>query len=166
MANNVLDSGKVTQVNLPRQESVKTATWLVLQQGQQEVAVEEGEEEDGDDDGDREKEDNKNNNSTTTTAPPTSKDMGSLNKFTQHVSSRLSFKLVIRSLKAVLNWVRTRVYEQLCLLEIFKLTVSFLIDVFALGERLCSRPMSMHSGARDVSSAGSSAGYGSKRLIG
>ena len=35
-------------------------------------------------------------------------------------------------------------------------------DVFALGERLFSRPMSMNSDARDVSSAG----YGSKLLIG
>ena len=66
------------------------------------------------------------------------------------------------NIKAVPNWARTRVYEQLCLLEIFKLAVSFLIDVFDLGERLCSRPMSMHSDARDVSSTG----YGSKLLIG
>ena len=32
--------------------------------------------------------------------------------------------------------------------------LSFLIDVFALGERLFSRPMSTSSDARDVSSAG------------
>ena len=69
---------------------------------------------------------------------------------------------ILWSLKAVLNRARLRVYEQLCLLEIFKLAVSFLIDVFALGERLCSRPMSTHSDARDVSSTG----YGSKLLIG
>ena len=69
---------------------------------------------------------------------------------------------ILWSLKAVLNWARLRVYEQLCLLEIFKLAVSFLIDVFALGERLCSRPMSTRSDARDVSSTG----YGSKLLIG
>ena len=37
-----------------------------------------------------------------------------------------------------------------------------LIDVFALGERLSSRPMSMNSDARDVSSAG----YESKLLTG
>ena len=37
-----------------------------------------------------------------------------------------------------------------------------LIDVFALGERLFSRPMSMSFDARYVSSAG----YGSKILIG
>ena len=65
-------------------------------------------------------------------------------------------------LKAILNWARTRIYEQLCLSEILKLMVSFLIDVFALGERLCSRPMSMHSDARNVASAG----YRSKLLIG
>ena len=64
--------------------------------------------------------------------------------------------------RAVLNWARTRVYEQLCLLVIFKLRVLFLIDVFDLGDRLCSRPMSAHSDARDVSSTG----YGSKLLIG
>ena len=50
------------------------------------------------------------------------------------------------------------VHEQLCLLEIFKLADWFLIDVFALGERLCSRPMGTHSDVRNVSSAG----YGSK----
>ena len=32
------------------------------------------------------------------------------------------------------------VHEKLCLLEIFKLAVWFLIDVFDLGEQLCSRP--------------------------
>ena len=47
--------------------------------------------------------------------------------------------------KAVLHWAQTCVYEQLCLLEIFKLAVSFLVDVFDLGERLCSRSMSTHS---------------------
>ena len=37
------------------------------------------------------------------------------------------------------------VCEQLCLLEMFKLAVRFLIDVFDLGEQLCSRPMGRHS---------------------
>ena len=45
-------------------------------------------------------------------------------------------------LKAVLNWAEHSVREQLCLLEMFKLAVRFLIDVFDLGERLCSRPTS------------------------
>ena len=54
------------------------------------------------------------------------------------------------------------VHEQLCLLEIFKLAVWFLIDIFDLGERLCSRPMGRRSDARNVASAG----YGSKLLIG
>ena len=55
-----------------------------------------------------------------------------------------------------------RVHEQLCLLEIFTLAVWFLIDVFNLGEQLCSRPMCRRSDARNVGSAG----YGSKLLIG
>ena len=46
------------------------------------------------------------------------------------------------------------VHEQLCLLEIFKLAVWFLIDVFDLGEQLCSRPMGRCSDARNVASAG------------
>ena len=54
------------------------------------------------------------------------------------------------------------VHEQLCLLEIFKLAVWFLIDVFDLGERLRSRPIGTHSDVRNVASAG----YGSKLLIG
>ena len=54
------------------------------------------------------------------------------------------------------------VHGQLCLLEIFKLAVWFLIDVFDLGERLCLRPMGRHSDVRNVASAG----YGSKLLIG
>ena len=54
------------------------------------------------------------------------------------------------------------VHEQLCLLEIFKLAEWFLIDVFDLGEQLCSRPMGRRSDARNVASTG----YGSKLLIG
>ena len=54
------------------------------------------------------------------------------------------------------------VHEQLCLLEMFKLGVWFLIDVFDLGEQLCSRPMGRRSDVRNVGSAG----YGSKLLIG
>ena len=42
--------------------------------------------------------------------------------------------------KAVLNWAEHSVREQLCLLEMFKLAVRFLIDVFDLGEQPCSRP--------------------------
>ena len=64
--------------------------------------------------------------------------------------------------KAVLNWAEHSLHEQLCLLEMFKLVVWFLIDVFDLGEQLCSRPMGRHS---DVRNAGS-AGYGSKLLTG
>ena len=65
-------------------------------------------------------------------------------------------------LKAVLNWAEHSVHEQLCLLEMFKLAVWFLIDVFDLGEQLCSRPMGMCS---DVWIVGST-GYGGKLLIG
>ena len=65
-------------------------------------------------------------------------------------------------LKAVLNWAEHSVREQLCLLEMFKLAVWFLIDVFDLGEQLCSRPMGRHSDVRNVGSAG----YGSMLLIG
>ena len=65
------------------------------------------------------------------------------------------------SLKAVLNWVEHSVHEQLCLLEIFKLAVWFSIDVFDLGEQLCSRAMGRRSDVRNVGSAG----YGSKLLI-
>ena len=65
-------------------------------------------------------------------------------------------------LKAALNWAEHSVHEQLCLLEMFKLAVWFLIDVFELGEQLCSRPMGRHSNVRNVGSAG----YGSKLLIG
>ena len=60
------------------------------------------------------------------------------------------------------RYVSVRVSEQLCLLEMFKLAVWFLIDVFDLGEQLCSRPMGRRS---DVRNAGS-AGYGSMLLIG
>ena len=48
-------------------------------------------------------------------------------------------------LKAVLNWAEHSVREQLYLLEMFKLVVRFLIDVFDLGEQLCSRPMGRRS---------------------
>ena len=65
-------------------------------------------------------------------------------------------------LKAVLNWAEHSVREQLCLLEIFKLAVRFLIDVFDQGEQLCSRPIGRRSDVRNVGSAG----YGSKLLIG
>ena len=64
--------------------------------------------------------------------------------------------------KAVLNWAEHSVREQLCLLEMFKLAVRFLIDVFDLGEQLCSRPMGRRSDVRNVGSAG----YGSMLLIG
>ena len=64
--------------------------------------------------------------------------------------------------KAVLNWAEHSVREQLCLLEIFKLAVRFLIDVFDLGEQLCSRPMGRCSDVRNVPIAG----YGSMLLIG
>ena len=65
-------------------------------------------------------------------------------------------------LKPVLNWAEHSVREQLCLLEMFKLAVWFLIDVFDLGEQLCSRPMGRRSDVRNVGSAG----YGSMLLIG
>ena len=64
--------------------------------------------------------------------------------------------------KAVLNWAEHSVREQLCLLEMFKLAVRFLIDVFDLGEQLCSRPVGRRSDVRNVPSAG----YGSMLLIG
>ena len=60
----------------------------------------------------------------------------------------------ISSLKAVLNWAKHSVHEQLCLLEIFKLAVWFLIHVFDLGEQVCSRPMGRRSDVRNVGSAG------------
>ena len=66
------------------------------------------------------------------------------------------------SIKAVLNWAEHSVREQLCLLEMFKLAVQFLTDVFDLGEQLCSRPMGRRSDVRNVPSAG----YGSMLLIG
>ena len=50
--------------------------------------------------------------------------------------------------KAVLNWAEHSVHEQLCLLEMFKLVVRFLIDVFDLDEQLCSRPVGRRSGVR------------------
>ena len=65
-------------------------------------------------------------------------------------------------LKAVLNGAEHSVREQLCLLEMFKLVVRFLIDVFDLGEQLCSRPMGRRSDVRNVPRAG----YGSMLLIG
>ena len=74
----------------------------------------------------------------------------------------LSNCLVKNSIKAVLNWAEHSVREQLCLLEMFKLTVRFLIDVFDLGEQLCSRPMGRRSDVRNVPSAR----YGSMLLIG
>ena len=64
--------------------------------------------------------------------------------------------------KAVLNLAEHSIREQLCLLEMFKLAVWFLIDVFDLGEQLCSRPMGRRSDVRNVPSAG----YGSMLLIG
>ena len=69
---------------------------------------------------------------------------------------------VASAFNAVLNWAEHSVHEQLCLLEMFKLAVWFLIDVFELGEQLCSRPMGRRSDVRNVGSAG----YGSKLLIG
>ena len=66
------------------------------------------------------------------------------------------------SFKAVLDWAEHSVHEQLCLLEMFKLAVWFFIDVFELGEQLCSRPMGRRSDVRNVPSAG----YGSKLLTG
>ena len=65
-------------------------------------------------------------------------------------------------IKAVLNWAEHSVREQLCLFDMFKLAVRFLIDVFELGEQLCSRPMDRRSDVRNVGSAG----YGSMLLIG
>ena len=65
-------------------------------------------------------------------------------------------------LNRVLNWAEHNVREQLCLLEMFKLAVWFLIDVFDLGEQLCSLPMGRRSDVRNVGSAG----YGSMLLIG
>ena len=65
-------------------------------------------------------------------------------------------------LKDVLNWADHSVNERLCLMEMFKLAVWFLIDVFDLGEQLCSRPMGRRLDVRNVGSAG----YGSKLLIG
>ena len=64
--------------------------------------------------------------------------------------------------KAVLNWAEHSVREQLCLLEMFKLAVRFLIDVFGLGEQLCSRPTGRCSDVRNVPSAE----YRSMLLIG
>ena len=70
--------------------------------------------------------------------------------------------LFLIRLKAVLNWAEHSVREQLCLLEMFKLAVRFLIDVFDLGKQLCSRPMGRRSDVRNVGSTG----YGSMLLIG
>ena len=67
----------------------------------------------------------------------------------------------IARVKAVLNWAEHSVREQLCLLEMFKLAVRFLIDVFDLGEQPCSRPMGRRSDVRNVPIAG----YGSMLLI-
>ena len=67
-----------------------------------------------------------------------------------------------QGVKAVLNWAEHSVREQLCLLEMFKLVVRFLIDVFDLGKQLCSRPMGRRSDVRNVGSAG----YRSTLLIG
>ena len=64
--------------------------------------------------------------------------------------------------KAVFNWTEHSFHEQLCLLEMFKLTVWFLIDVFDLGEEPCSRPIGRRLDVQNVGSAG----YGSKLLIG
>ena len=69
---------------------------------------------------------------------------------------------VRHTVKAVLNWAEHSVREQLCLLEMFKLAVPFLIDVFDLGEQLCSRPVGRRSDVRNIPSAG----YGSMLLIG
>ena len=66
------------------------------------------------------------------------------------------------AVKAVLNWAEHSVREQLCLLEMFKLAVRFLIDVFDVGEQLCSRPMGRRSDVRNIPSTG----YGSMPLIG
>ena len=68
----------------------------------------------------------------------------------------------MQAFKAVLNWTEYSVRERLCLLEMFKLAVRFLIDVFDLGEQLCSRPVGRRSDVRNVASAG----YGSMLLIG
>ena len=64
--------------------------------------------------------------------------------------------------KAILNWAEHSVREQLCLLEMFKLAVRFLIEVFDLGEQLCSRPVGRRPDVRNVPSAG----YGNMLLIG
>ena len=80
---------------------------------------------------------------------------------TQQVSNSESAALDADALRPFLIGPEHVFIEQLCLLDIFKLAVSF-VDVFTLGEWLCSRPMSTHSDAQDVSSAG----YGSKLLIG
>ena len=63
---------------------------------------------------------------------------------------------------AVLYWAEHSVREQLCLLEMFKLAVRFLIDVFDLGEQPCSRPVGRRSDVRNVPIAG----YGNMLLIG
>ena len=68
----------------------------------------------------------------------------------------------LRPFLIVLNWAEHSVREQLCPLEMFKLAVRFLIDVFDLGEQLCSRPVGRRSDIRNVPSAG----YGSMLLIG
>ena len=72
------------------------------------------------------------------------------------------FNIFQERIEAVLNWAEHSVREQLCLLEMFKLSVWFLIDVFDLGEQLCSRPMGRRSDVRNVGSAG----YGRMLLIG
>ena len=71
-------------------------------------------------------------------------------------------RTTLADVKAILNWAKHSVHEQLCLLEMFKLAVWFLIDVFDLGEQLCLRPMGRRSDVRNVGRAG----YGSKLLIG
>ena len=76
--------------------------------------------------------------------------------------SLIESPLVGLMVKAVLNWAEHSVHEQLCLLEMLKLAVWFLIDVFDLGKQLCSRPMGRRSDVRNVGSAG----YGSMLLIG
>ena len=83
-------------------------------------------------------------------------------KANAHFVCMLHFSSMRNRLKAVLNWAEHSVHEQLCLLEMFKFAVWFLIDVFELGEQLCSRHMGRRSDVRNVGSAG----YGSKLLIG
>ena len=73
-----------------------------------------------------------------------------------------ALKLGTWNVKAVLNWAEHSVREQLCLFEMFKLAVRFIIDVFNIGEQLCSRPKGRRSDVRNVGSAG----YGSMLLIG